>query len=120
MKVKRKYPIFIKQSDEDYLVYIPFWEIYTEGTSFDDAVRMAEDAIRTMAEDKVANGKPIPKTPDPKEARLRAKEDADDIFDYSDGIMMFVDLVMWWVSRAYARKILTQDPEKADDPGASN
>ena len=92
MRVKRKYPIFIKQSDEDYLVYIPFWEIYTEGISFDDAVRMAEDAIRTMADDKIEHGEPIPKSRGPEEARCRAREDADDGFDYSDGIMVFVDL----------------------------
>lgn len=91
MRVKYTYPVFIKQANDDYLVYVPFWDIYTEGCSFGDAVEMARDAIRTLAKSMMENGEEIPKQPTQKEAKQRAKEDADEMFDYSDGTMVFVD-----------------------------
>ncbi len=36
--MKAAYPTFIKQDGTDFLVYIPDWELYTEGSSFADAI----------------------------------------------------------------------------------
>ena len=46
--MKHVYPIIItppEQGEKDYLVYVPDFDINTEGTSLDDALFMARDAI---------------------------------------------------------------------------
>mgnify|MGYP004497589887 CR=1 FL=1 len=54
--MKEAYPAFIKKNGKDFLVFVPDWEIYTEGSSFVDAIEMARDAIElkcvSMEDDK--------------------------------------------------------------------
>lgn len=84
------YPIFFTPKitmQHDILVYIPDFDIYTEGDSIDDAIEMAKDAIvNTLSETKKFVH---PSGVD--HAYQKAIEDADDIFDFSkDGILIFV------------------------------
>ena len=41
----KAYPVLIKQDEDDFLVYIPDFDIYTEGSSLADAIEMARDAM---------------------------------------------------------------------------
>ena len=46
--MKEAYPIVISPTDEGYIVYIPDFDINTEGNSLADAIEMARDAIGLM------------------------------------------------------------------------
>ncbi len=86
------YPAFIKENTGDYLVYVPDMEIYTEGTSFENAIEAARDAIGLKGVDFEDDHKEFPEISLPKEALRKAQKDADEEFDYSDGIMTYVDV----------------------------
>lgn len=43
--MKEAYAIVLTKSDKDYLVYVPDFQINTEGKSVPDAIEMARDAI---------------------------------------------------------------------------
>ena len=45
MSERKAYPVLIKECGNDFLVFVPDLEIYTEGDSFPDAIVMARDAI---------------------------------------------------------------------------
>lgn len=86
------YPVFIKQAASDYLVYIPDLELYTEGSDLAEAIVMARDAIGLKLLELKEDEAGYPKTSSPSEALQKAKEDADDEFDYSDGLLTYVDV----------------------------
>lgn len=92
MKRRKAYPVLIKQDGNDYLVYVPDLEIYTEGESFENAIEMARDAISLTCVSMEDHGETLPERSNAEEAIKRAKEDADEIFDYSDGVLTFVDV----------------------------
>lgn len=92
--MKLTYPVFIKPKGKDYLVYVPVFKIYTEGTTFDDAVLMAHDAVKTMCLEMISDGDALPDAPSKEIALAEAKADADEDFDYSDGKMMFVEITV--------------------------
>lgn len=89
--MKQVYPTFIAQSGDDYLIYVPDMEINTEAKSFADAIEMARDAIGlkgiSLEDDKLE----FPPISTPEEAINKAKEDTE-IFDYSTGILTYVDV----------------------------
>lgn len=61
--MKHVYPIIItppEQGEKDYLVYVPDFDINTEGTSLDDALFMARDAIGLVGICMEDDGKRIP------------------------------------------------------------
>ena len=90
--MKLVYPIFVKQHDKQFLVFIPDLKIYTEGKNFCDAIIMARDAIGIKMLDFEDRGLEYPKASDANQAIALAKKDADDVFDYSDGTLTFVDV----------------------------
>ncbi len=90
--MKEAYPIFIKKVEKDFLVYVPDWEIYTEGSSFVDAIEMARDAIGINGIVKEDEKIEFPKTSTVEEAVIKAKKDADEDIDYSTGIVTLVDV----------------------------
>ena len=94
MLLKLIYPVFIKPSGKDHLVYVPAFKIYTEGTTFDDALLMAHDAVKTMCLEMISDGDALPDAPSKEAALAEAKADADEDFDYSDGKMMFVEITI--------------------------
>ena len=47
--MKEAYPIVISPADGGYIVYIPDFDINTEGNSLTDAIEMARDAIGQSA-----------------------------------------------------------------------
>ena len=87
---RRAYPVLIQQDGKDFLVYIPDWEVFTEGSDFVDAIAMARDAIGLIWMDRVG-AEPDPSTE--KEAIKKTRNQADDEeFQYSTGILTFVDV----------------------------
>ncbi len=90
--MKNAYPTFINKNNNDYLVFVPDMGIYTEGSSIADAIEMARDAIGlkgiAFEDDEIE----LPKPSTPEQALIKAKEDADEDFDYSTGILTYVDV----------------------------
>lgn len=90
--MKRAYPAFIEKADDKYLVFVPDMDIYTEGNDFADAIEMARDAIGLKGIDMEDEGMELPVPSDTEGAIKKAKEDADEIFDYSKGTLTYVDI----------------------------
>lgn len=85
------YPVFIKPVDNDILVFIPDFGIYTEasGKTIDQTTDMAKDAIINS----LYETKRFVKPSDFVEAHQKAHEDADEICDYSqNSILTFVEV----------------------------
>ncbi len=91
-KMRAAYPVLIKESKGTYLVYVPDMDIHTEGKDLEDAIRMARDAIGLTGIALEDESEAIPKASSYDDAISKAKKGADDIFDYSDGIITLVDV----------------------------
>lgn len=89
--MKQAYPVFIALHENDYLVYVPDMDIYTEGKSVTDAMEMARDAIGLKGIDLQDDRKEIPEASDYEAAFAKAKEDTED-FDYTKGMLTMVDV----------------------------
>ena len=89
---KNTYPTFIEKNNENYLVFVPDMNIYTEGNSLTDAIEMARDAIGLKGITLEDDGLELPEPSSPEQALFKAREDADDIFDYSKGLLTYVDV----------------------------
>lgn len=87
--MKLTYPILIAQSEDDYLVYIPDMDIYTEGGSMADAMEMARDAIGLKGIDMEDEGIQIPQPSDYETALCIAGKDTEE-FDYTSGVLTLV------------------------------
>ena len=90
--MKNAYPTFIEKNNNDYLVFVPDMEIYTEGTSIADAIEMARDAIGLKGIGFEDDEIELPEPSTPEQALIKAKEDADEDFDYSTGLLTYVDV----------------------------
>ena len=87
----KAYPVLIKQDEDDFLVYIPDFDTYTEGSSLADAIEMARDAMGTAGmEFKTEDELPVVSSFGA--ARAKAKEVADEELDFSDGLVTYVDI----------------------------
>ncbi len=89
---KNTYPTFIKENGKIFLVYVPDLDIYTEGKSLTDAIEMARDAIGLKGITLEDDGVDVPPPSSPEVALRKAQNEADDIFDYSTGLLTFVDV----------------------------
>ena len=89
--MKQVYPAFITDYKEDYLVYVPDLDIYTEGKTMADAIEMARDAIGLKGIDYKDDTKTLP-SPSSREKALAMAKANTDIFDYSTGILTLVDV----------------------------
>ncbi len=58
--MKNSYPIVLTPDEVGYLVYIPDFEINTEGDTLTEAIEMARDAIGLMGIDMEDDKKPLP------------------------------------------------------------
>ena len=89
--MKGVYPVFIAEYKKDFLVFVPDWDIYTEGRDLLDAMEMARDAIGLKGIDYEDDGREFPPASDYEEAMKRAKNDTE-IFDYSQGLLTMIDV----------------------------
>lgn len=97
MEVKSAYPVFIKKDTEDetghdYLAYAPDWDAATEGDSIANAIEMARDLIGTMWSLHLEEDKAVPHPSSPEMATQITQEKVDDVFEYSSGILTYVDV----------------------------
>ena len=60
MNTRMVYPIIISEENEGYYVYIPDFDISTQGESIADSIMMARDAIGLTGIDMQDEGKEIP------------------------------------------------------------
>lgn len=90
--MKQVYPVFLKASGPDILVYVPDLDIYTEGKDEFDAISMARDAIGLKGIEMENDGTPLPLPSSRQEAVEKAKAEADAEFDFSDGLLTLVDV----------------------------
>ncbi len=58
--MKNSYPIILTKEDVGYTVYIPDFDIGTQGDDLTEAIEMARDAIGIMGVDMEDDGKTIP------------------------------------------------------------
>ncbi|MBQ0014322.1 MAG: type II toxin-antitoxin system HicB family antitoxin [Oscillospiraceae bacterium] len=58
--MKQTYPIVIKKTSSGYVVYIPDFDINTEGADITEAIEMARDAIGIMGIDMEDDKKKLP------------------------------------------------------------
>ncbi len=89
--MKSVYPVFIAEYKKDFLVYVPDWDIYTEGHDLLDAMEMARDAIGLKGIDYEDNGLIFPNASNYENAMKKAKRDTE-IFDYTTGLLTMVDV----------------------------
>lgn len=61
MNRKDAYPIILSPEDDGYIVYIPDFDVGTQGETIAEAMEMARDAIGLMGIDLEDDGKEIPK-----------------------------------------------------------
>ena len=63
--MKKIYPVIITPTGEnDYFVEVPDMDIATQGSSIENSIDMARDAISIMAVDMEEDGKPLPAASD--------------------------------------------------------
>ncbi len=79
--MKNSYPIILIPADGGYVVFIPDFQINTEGDSLTEAIEMARDAIGLMGIDMEDDGKPLPA---PSTITALKKENAEDILTLVD------------------------------------
>lgn len=72
--MKNSYPIVLTKEEKGFTVYIPDFDINTQGKDLTDAIEMARDAIGLMGIDMEDDGKTIP-TPSAT-SDLTAKEES--------------------------------------------
>lgn len=59
--LKEVYPVVLKEETHGYSVYVPDYDIYTQGNDLLDAIEMARDSISLTGVDYLEDGKNIPK-----------------------------------------------------------
>ena len=107
--MKTAYPTFIAEHKGCYLVFVPDLEINTEGASFADAMEMARDAIGLMGMSIEDDGGEIPQPSDYSGAMAKAKADADEVFDYSQGVLTLVDVDFAEYRRKHDRRMVRRN-----------
>lgn len=73
--MKNTYPVILTPDTEGYIVYIPDFDINTEGDTLTEAIEMARDAIGLMGIDLEDENKAIPAASDP--ASIKKSSDSD-------------------------------------------
>lgn len=79
--MKTAYPIVMSQGAEYIIVYVPDFDINTQGTDYADAIEMARDAIGLMGIDMEDEKEQIPC---PSDMSAISKEHAEDIITLVD------------------------------------
>lgn len=106
--MKQVYATFIAKNDGTFLVYVPDMDIYTESDSFVGAIEMARDAIGLKGIDFEEDKKELPTPSTSEDALAKAKDNAS-IFDYSTGILTFVDVDFAEYRRKYDMKTVRRN-----------
>lgn len=109
MKTKEVYPVFIfpkEKGEAHQLVYIPDWDICTEGDGFLDSMEMARDAIGLMWMDLLGE-EPAPSSYQEAVEKARNSSYAD--LDFSIAILTMVDVDVIKYSEELKRKAVKKN-----------
>lgn len=105
--MKQVYPAFILDlkdgSEHPFMICVPDMDIFTEASSFQDAIEMARDAIGCHGITLEDHGEQLPEPSSPEDA-LKIVQSDTEIVDYSKGIMTYVDVDF----SQYRRKVDTK------------
>lgn len=107
--IKNTYPTLIEEKDGDYLVFVPDLDIYTEGKNLTDAIEMARDAIGLKGVSMEDDGISLPEPSSREQAIAKAKADADEVFDYSTGLLTYVDVNFTEYRRRYDNRMVRRN-----------
>ena len=72
--MKKVYPVVFTLDGNQYLVYIPDFDIYTQGDDLADAIDMARDAINLMGVTFEDEGRKIPVSSDVRKIKLEENQ----------------------------------------------
>ncbi|MCI9175618.1 MAG: HicB family protein [Lachnospiraceae bacterium] len=93
--MKQVYPAFIVNigdgSEHPFLVCVPDMEVFTEGSSFADAIEMARDAIGLAGISMEDHKEELPVPSEQQQAVEKVKQDTEEI-DFSKGILTYIDV----------------------------
>ena len=79
--MKMVYPIILTQGEKFVLVYVPDFNINTQGENFADAIEMARDAIGLMGIDMQDDGEELPKASTIAEVNVNSEADIITLVD---------------------------------------
>lgn len=79
--LKDAYPIIMTQGTDFIVVFIPDFNINTQGVDIPDAIEMARDAIGLMGIDMQDDGEPLPKASSLEEIRRSSPDDIVTLVD---------------------------------------
>ncbi len=79
--MKKVYPIILREKENGFIVYIPDFNINTEGKDYAEAIYMARDAIGLMGIDMEDDGETLP---EPSDITQMKKEKESDIITLID------------------------------------
>lgn len=71
--MKNTYPIILTPDKPGFVVYVPDFDIYTQGKDLTEAIEMAQDAIGLMGIDYEDDGKTLPAPSEP--GKISKKDD---------------------------------------------
>ena len=71
--MKNTYPIILTPDNPGFVVYVPDFDIYTQGKDLTEAIEMAQDAIGLMGIDYEDDGKSLPAPSEP--GKISKKDD---------------------------------------------
>lgn len=74
LTMKNTYPIILTPDTNGYTVYIPDFDIYTQGADLTESIIMARDAVGLMAVDMEDDGKTLPTPRDVKDIKTKDGE----------------------------------------------
>lgn len=72
--MKKAYPILLTPDETGFTVYVPDFDINTQGENLTDAIEMARDAISLMGVDMEDDGKALPSPSSPGTIKAAASE----------------------------------------------
>lgn len=107
MNTKVAYATFISEHEGMFLVYVPDFDIYTEGKDMINAIEMARDAIGLKGIDYEDDGRKLPMASSYEEA-IRKAENVKDVFDYTRGNLTLVDVDL----EEYRKRIMNRAVKK--------
>ena len=79
--MKKVYPIILTQGEKFIVVYVPDFNINTQGESIADAIEMARDAIGLMGIDMQDDGEELPKASKLSEVKANAETEIVTLVD---------------------------------------
>ncbi len=83
--MKKAYPVILSEGEKFIVVYVPDFEINTQGTDVADAIEMARDAIGIVGIDMEDDGETLPEPTAVSEVKVNSESDIVTLVDVDFG-----------------------------------